>query len=80
MATIHIQKRTIVSRAEYNTEAPNPANSEVKTYLLSPEELAYYRNLPMSEADKAFKPSLKVVAMEKREEHADSGPAPDSAS
>ncbi|WP_068776304.1 hypothetical protein [Paenibacillus sp. FJAT-26967] len=78
MATIHIQKRTIVTRAENNTEVPNPANSEVKTYLLSPEELAYYRNLPMSEADKAFKPSLKVVAMEKRE--ADSRPAPDPAS
>ncbi|MFE4570386.1 hypothetical protein [Paenibacillus chitinolyticus] len=77
MATIHIQKRTIVSRME--RDSSEPVNSRVKTYTLTPEELDYYRRLPLSAADKAFKPGLKVMAMERRDGDGDGSREPDPA-
>ncbi|WP_103994465.1 hypothetical protein [Paenibacillus sp. UNC499MF] len=77
MATIHIQKRTVVSRME--RDSSEPVNSQVKTYTLTPEELDYYRRLPLSAADKAFKPGLKVMAMERRDGDGDGSRKPDPA-
>ncbi|MFS0836902.1 hypothetical protein [Paenibacillus sp. 1P03SA] len=77
MATIHIQKRTVVSRME--RDSSEPVNSQVKTYTLTPEELDYYRRLPLSAADKAFKPGLKVMAMERRDGDGDASRKPEPA-
>jgi len=53
MARVHLNTRTIIPRHEKSTVRHSP-HSEVKSYYLSEEELAYYRSLPVQETRRAI--------------------------
>lgn len=48
MIKLHLPKRTLIQKPKVTAEE-QPANSEVKTYFLSEEELEKYRSLPKPE-------------------------------
>jgi len=60
MAKVHLNTRTVIPRHEKNIVRNSP-HSEVKSYYLSEEELAYYRSLPVQE-------SRRVIVLRKRPE------------